>query len=80
MEYTYEMCPFCTSEVKIPADWPAMCPRCGNKILPCSTCYDDLPGWKPCNWTENKGCWRFPKEKEGNKDALHTLDGKETKK
>jgi len=65
-ETTYELCPHCGDEVEIPADAKSLCPSCGREILPCSTCYDDLPGWRDCNWTEKNGCWRFPAgRKEG---------------
>ncbi len=57
---TEEFCAHCEQEVIIPADRLSVCPECGEEILPCSTCCDDL-GHRPCNWTKEKGCWRFPK-------------------
>ncbi|KNZ70288.1 hypothetical protein Tfer_0848 [Thermincola ferriacetica] len=67
METTYEVCPHCMREVEIPADAKSLCPSCGREILPCSTCYDHLPGFQNCNWTQENGCWRFPAAKKGGK-------------
>jgi len=61
-ERTYEYCPWCGTESEISANEPTPCPNCGHILNPCSTCYDHLDGYKECDWTEEKGCWRFPKE------------------
>ena len=60
-EITPEMCSNCMREVEIPGNEPSKCPGCGDDILPCSTCYDEIDGKKSCDWNENAGCWRFPK-------------------
>lgn len=57
---TYELCPHCENEVEIDADRPSKCPVCKKIILPCSTCYDNIQGFKGCDWTEKHECWRFP--------------------
>lgn len=54
VETTVEWCHHCGAEVEIPANILSKCPECGNVILPCSTCE------RACDWTENRGCWRFP--------------------
>lgn len=59
-ETTPEMCSNCMHEVEIPANKPSKCPNCGDDILPCSTCYDQIDGKKPCDWDEDARCWRFP--------------------
>jgi hypothetical protein len=39
MENTYELCPYCDTEVKLNAEFKAqLCPSCGRLILPCSIC------------------------------------------
>lgn len=56
---TYEFCPHCENEVKIPSHRPSPCPKCKEVILPCSAC----PVLKAdnCNWSKNEGCNKFPK-------------------
>jgi len=61
---TYEVCPHCMNEVEIQANERSECPNCGELILPCSTCDDELEGYKGCDWTEEKGCWRFNKKSD----------------
>jgi len=58
---TPEMCSNCMREVEIPGNEPSKCPECGDDILPCSTCYDEIDGNKSCNWDKSTWCWRFPK-------------------
>ncbi len=60
MEMTYELCPYCKREVQIPADRVSQCPNCQKPILPCSTCYDHIDGFRDCDWSEEHRCWRFP--------------------
>jgi predicted RNA-binding Zn-ribbon protein involved in translation (DUF1610 family) len=59
-EATLEMCSNCMNEVEIPGDEPSKCPACGEDILTCSTCYDQIDGKKACDWDKDTGCWRFP--------------------
>ena len=35
---TTELCSYCECEVDIPLDRASSCPRCGNRIVPCSMC------------------------------------------
>ncbi len=35
---TYEVCPECGNEVRIPAYGTSLCPECGARIKPCSVC------------------------------------------
>lgn len=67
--YTLEVCPHCQNERWIWANKPSICRDCFKPIFPCTTCYNYLPGYKDCDWTEKNWCWRFPKEK--------THDGKQ---
>jgi DNA-directed RNA polymerase subunit RPC12/RpoP len=66
MELTYEFCQHCEMEVEIDSDKVSECPNCQVKILPCSTCYKEKDNSKNCNWSEDLGCWRFPKGEDNN--------------
>ena len=47
MNKTYELCPYCDTEVELKNEFKAqLCPNCGRLILPCSI----------CEHTNNKGC------------------------
>ena len=35
---TWEWCPHCEAEVRIPAYRKSTCPECGEAIMPCSMC------------------------------------------
>lgn len=60
-ETTYEMCPQCMHGIEMPAEQPMNCPICGYYLLPCSTCWEEKENRKGCDWSEEDGCWRFPK-------------------
>lgn len=45
---TTELCPICEWEVEIPADYPSNCPKCENRILPCSMCNMDQVNCSEC--------------------------------
>ena len=49
---TEELCGKCNAEIIIPMDRPSLCPACGKRILPCSTC-PQLKFWK-LNGISNK--------------------------
>lgn len=53
---TEEWCPHCDLEVQIRKGILSDCPKCGNKIRPCSSCPDALRG---CDWDDAKGCKHF---------------------
>ena len=61
IQMTTECCPNCDNEVLINGDKPSVCPECGETILPCSMCPIDFGSVGQCDWTEEKGCWRFAK-------------------
>ena len=47
MNKTYELCPYCDTEVELKHEFKAqLCPNCGRLILPCSI----------CEHVNNKGC------------------------
>ena len=58
-----EMCSHCMEEHEISSSKPSKCPtpKCTNKLLlPCSTCIF-ISDYNFCDWTEKRGCVRFPK-------------------
>jgi len=60
MKTAIEWCPYCENEVEVHAESPSPCPVCGKTLVPCSTCQDSLSRpYFGCNWTKERGCWRF---------------------
>lgn len=59
----HEYCPYCEAEVLIPSDRASKCPDCGAPILPCNACSEEETF--KCDWSRDKGCFKFPKEKDG---------------
>lgn len=64
-----EVCPHCDTEVTIMWDvkaqgYRATCPNCGEELMLCDACMhsDDNEGMH-CDWSEERGCFRHPKEK-----------------
>ncbi|MGE4274076.1 MAG: hypothetical protein AB7E31_14640 [Desulfitobacterium sp.] len=58
------------NEIEMPANEAIRCPVCGKDLLPCSTCEDEKENRKPCDWSKEAWCWRFPKEKGPQELAL----------
>lgn len=57
-----ECCPGCVTELEVNINGTSVCHVCGNKdILPCSVC--TLLDEGKCDWSEQKGCTPFPKQK-----------------
>jgi hypothetical protein len=52
-----EYCPFCDNNVAIMDNRITRCPDCGQYLRPCCGCSDND---HPCDWSMEKGCWRFP--------------------
>ena len=55
MDTIYELCPYCGTEVEIPAVMAVHeCPKCGKKILPCSLCHEEWTDCTKCELELNK--------------------------
>jgi predicted RNA-binding Zn-ribbon protein involved in translation (DUF1610 family) len=61
IQMTVESCPNCGNEILINGNKPSKCTDCGEIILPCSMCPIDFGSTTSCDWTEEKGCFRYPK-------------------
>lgn len=65
-----EVCPHCEAEVTVVWDvekqgYQTTCPNCGKKIMLCDACFhsEDNGGMR-CDWSEENGCYRHPKEQK----------------
>jgi predicted RNA-binding Zn-ribbon protein involved in translation (DUF1610 family) len=55
MDTIWEWCPYCESEVKLPAVMGRYeCPECGKKILTCTLCYEEGVNCADCEERINK--------------------------
>lgn len=70
-----EQCPHCDNSIPIQIDesetarYQVKCPACGEMMMLCTLCkwdYMDVFGGTeyPCDWSEEKGCYRQRKGKE----------------
>ena len=64
-----EICPYCEKEIAKKWDvenngYQVTCPNCGKKIMLCDACLHSKDNkTMRCNWSEENGCFRQPKEK-----------------
>lgn len=65
VELTHELCPHCDTEVEIKNIGIQKCPKCGELILPCSTCNMDHTNCGNC-WYKEQDEWKLRKDKKFN--------------